>query len=90
LGGLIPNPAQNDPNSILEEAVMNAILEDQPALDVEPGWIKVMESGAGKFTQHLLDGRHRLLADEWVEVGGNDRGPGPYELLLMALAPARR
>jgi OsmC-like protein len=64
---------------------MNAILEDQPALDVEPGWIKLMESGEGKFTQHLLDGRHRLLADEPVEIGGNDRGPGPYELLLMAL-----
>ena len=64
---------------------MSAIRGDHPALDVEPGWIKVVESGVGKFTQHLLDGRHRLLADEPVEVGGNDRGPGPYELLLMAL-----
>ena len=52
---------------------------------VEPGWIEVVESGDGKFTEHLLDGRHRLIADEPVAAGGDDRGPGPYELLLMAL-----
>ena len=57
----------------------------EAALLVEPGWIKVVESGEGKFTEHLLDGRHRLLADEPMSAGGNDRGPGPYELLLMAL-----
>lgn len=55
------------------------------ALSVEPGWIKVVESSEGKFTEHLLDGRHHLLADEPVAAGGNDRGPGPYELLLMSL-----
>ena len=64
---------------------MAANLGGQPALDVEPGWIKVVESGEGKFTQRLLDGRHRLLADEPVEADGDDRGPNPYELLLMAL-----
>jgi putative redox protein len=58
---------------------------DEAVLSVEPGWIKVVESGEGKFTEHLLDGRHRLSADEPVTAGGNDRGPGPYELLLMAL-----
>ena len=58
---------------------------DEPALAVEPGWIKVVESGEGKFTEHLLDGRHQLVADEPVTAGGDDRGPGPYELLLMAL-----
>ena len=57
----------------------------ETGLSVEPGWIKVVESGQGKFTEHLLDGRHRLLADEPVSAGGDDRGPGPYELLLMAL-----
>lgn len=64
---------------------MSAIAGNDAVLGVEPGWIKVVESGEGKFTEHLLDGRHRLLADEPVEAGGNDRGPGPYELLLMAL-----
>ena len=64
---------------------MSAFPGDQPALDVEAGWIKVVESGEGRFAQRLLDGRHRLLADEPVDAGGDDRGPGPYELLLMAL-----
>lgn len=45
----------------------------------------MVESGEGKFTEYLLDGRHRLVADEPVAAGGNDRGPGPYDLLLMAL-----
>ena len=64
---------------------MSGPARDETALSVEPGWIKVAESGEGKFTEHLLDGRHRLLADEPVAAGGNDRGPGPYELLLMSL-----
>jgi putative redox protein len=64
---------------------MSRPASDATAHSVEPGWIKVVESGEGKFTEHLLDGRHRLLADEPVAAGGNDRGPGPYELLLMSL-----
>jgi len=64
---------------------MSGPAANDAALSVEPGWVKVIESGEGKFTEHLLDGRHRLLADEPVKAGGNDRGPGPYELLLMAL-----
>lgn len=59
------------------------------AAQARPGWIKVVESGQGKFTEHLLDGRHRLVADEPVAAGGNDRGPGPYELLLMALGACK-
>lgn len=49
------------------------------------GTVVVAETGDGKFTQYLLDGRHHLLADEPTSVGGDDRGPGPYELLLMSL-----
>ena len=52
---------------------------------VVPGTVVVAEAGAGKFSQVVLDGRHRLLADEPVAVGGADTGPGPYELLLMSL-----
>lgn len=50
-----------------------------------PGTVMVAESGDGGLVQYLADGRHILYADEPVDVGGQDRGPGPYELLLMAL-----
>ncbi len=38
-----------------------------------------------RFTQEVEVGRHRLLADEPVVVGGADRGPSPYEWVLGAL-----
>jgi len=62
---------------------MSSVHFDPP--DVVSGTVVVAETGEGKFTQVLLDGRHALAADEPVDVGGNDTGPGPYELLLMSL-----
>jgi putative redox protein len=53
--------------------------------DIEPGSVLVAPTGATPFEQRLLDGRHVLTADEPAKVGGGDAGPGPYELLLMAL-----
>jgi putative redox protein len=52
--------------------------------DVKPGTVVVAETGDG-LAQYLLDGRHHLIADEPKDKGGSDRGPGPYELILMAL-----
>ena len=47
--------------------------------------VTVEESPGGRYIQKLVSGRHELVADEPVEAGGNDAGPGPYEYLLMAL-----
>ena len=49
-----------------------------------PG-VRVVEAGEGKFAQHVYAGRHRLRADEPLELGGADSGPSPYDLLLSAL-----
>jgi putative redox protein len=55
------------------------------AAQVEPNTVVVASTGVGTFQQMMLDGRHVLHADEPIAAGGNDTGPGPYELLLMAL-----
>ena len=34
----------------------------------------------------VIDGRHRLITDEPEDVGGEDSGPAPHELLPAALA----
>jgi putative redox protein len=52
---------------------------------ITAGTVIVASTGTGPFEQILLDGRHALTADEPVAAGGGDAGPGPYELLLMAL-----
>lgn len=54
------------------------------ALDLAGTQVAV-RTGASGFTSEVLAGHHALVADEPVAVGGDDLGPGPYELLLSAL-----
>lgn len=37
------------------------------------------------FEQLVRAGKHHLVVDEPVDVGGGDAGPNPYDYLLMAL-----
>ncbi len=41
--------------------------------------------GKDGYTTEILAGKHHLRADEPEEVGGNDFGPTPYDLLLSSL-----
>ncbi|WP_323844580.1 OsmC family protein [Microbulbifer magnicolonia] len=50
-----------------------------------PTVVTVEESGDGKFTQALTSGPHHLVADEPEDVGGDNKGPGPYEYVLLGL-----
>ena len=54
-------------------------------VDLPPGTVRVTETGTGKYTNVIQDGRHELFADEPASVGGDDRGPSPYELLSASL-----
>lgn len=49
------------------------------------GTVRVSERGTGAFAVSIQAGRHTLVGDEPVAVGGNDLGPSPYELLSAAL-----
>lgn len=48
------------------------------------GTVTVAETGAGTYTQEIIAGGHRLIADE-PRPFGDDAGPSPYDLLLSAL-----
>ena len=49
------------------------------------GEVVVVEAGTGRFTQVVRVGRHDFAADEPLRAGGDDMGPGPYDLLLASL-----
>jgi len=50
-----------------------------------PRRVVVRETRHGKFQQSIALGPHHLIADEPLSAGGDDSGPGPYDLLLAAL-----
>ena len=45
----------------------------------------VVRGNAQGFTQEIVVGPHQLTADEPKDLGGDDEGPTPYDLLLAAL-----
>jgi putative redox protein len=53
---------------------------------VDEDGVVVSETGEGKFQNVVIAGRHHLVADEPVDVGGFDSGPNPYQYLAVALA----
>jgi putative redox protein len=63
---------------------------DQSSIDGNGGGANaegdVIVRGDGvAFAQDILAGSHRIAADEPVALGGTDKGPTPYDLLLAAL-----
>src|SRR5215218_941687 len=54
-------------------------------LDEAPRRVVVRETRNSKFQQDIAVGPHRLQADEPIGAGGEDTGPGPYDLVLAGL-----
>src|SRR3954462_1566937 len=57
-----------------------------PVSDDRHDGVVAAETGAGKFQNTIAAGRHLLLADEPVSVGGLNSGLSPYDYLAAALA----
>ncbi|TAK47030.1 MAG: OsmC family protein, partial [Betaproteobacteria bacterium] len=60
-------------------------LDPEPRQNAPVQGVRVTETGAGRFSQLIVAGRHRFRADEPMAAGGDDSGPSPYELLLAGL-----
>ena len=61
-----------------------------PPEPVHPeGYVVAEETGDGLYTNLVHSGQHMLMADEPRDVGGEDLGPSPYELLAASLAACK-
>ena len=68
-----------------ERYVAEAAEEEGEAAVAAEGGVFVSETRQGRFQQEVTAGRNRILADEPVDVGGDDSGFSPYQLLNAAL-----
>jgi uncharacterized OsmC-like protein/alpha-beta hydrolase superfamily lysophospholipase len=65
---------------------LDPVAPEQVAVSGEaPRNVVVRETRNGKFQQTVFVGPHRMLADEPIAAGGEDTGPGPYDLVLAGL-----
>jgi putative redox protein len=71
------------PVSVLRSQMMSAA-RTTPVQGEQPIAMVSLVSAAG-YRGEIRTGRHRLLADEGPEVGGDDKGPNPYQLVLAGL-----
>jgi putative redox protein len=60
-------------------------LPEGPLLQTDQQVVASLDAQDG-FTTSMKLGKHYLTADEPMEVGGNDFGPSPYELVSAALS----
>ncbi|WP_200823619.1 bifunctional alpha/beta hydrolase/OsmC family protein [Legionella quinlivanii] len=60
-------------------------IENEPQLVDNQNQVIVSESHQSKFQQIIDWQGQQLIADEPIESGGKNTGPGPYDYLLMAL-----
>jgi putative redox protein len=68
------------------ERYLDPVAPERPADPGEaPRNVVVRETRNSKFQQTVMAGPHRLVADEPVAAGGEDTGPGPYDLVLAGL-----
>lgn len=63
------------------------VVDESGALDAPRASapVVVAETAQGPFLNHVVVGRHRMLADEPESIGGFDAGPSPYEFVGAAL-----
>ncbi len=47
--------------------------------------VVIIRGDATGFAQEIIAGAHQFVCDEPTSVGGTDRGPTPYDLLLAGL-----
>jgi len=63
-----------------------ALAPEQVRPDAPEGVVRVSEAEASGFRQDIVvAGRHQMIADEPVAMGGTDLGPSPYQLLAAGL-----